>query len=114
MCKGSSFYELHKLLESQYEEILSYADRVAEYMRTMNEIPPLTLDDISSYSFIEEENNIQDLNMRDMISILMNDFDKIARIVNDIPNDNRSLANILDDLHEYMSKQKWFMRSYLQ
>jgi DNA-binding ferritin-like protein len=113
MSKGSSFYEIHRLLEKEYRNVLEYADRVAEYMRTKSNIPPLTLSEVLDLSFIEEGENIQTLSMHEMIATLSSDYDKVGRIANDMVSEDRALNNILDSLSEYINKQSWFMRSYL-
>lgn len=110
---GSSFLELHKLFQEQYEEILKFADRVAEYLRTFGSYPPNTLAKILKLSLIDEVDDYL-LGPREILENLEHDFGLLARYVEESPNFDRSWASIADDLHEYLKKQQWFVRSYLE
>lgn len=110
---GISFHEIHTLLGKQYDEILLFADRVAEYMRTLDLHPPNTLKRMIELSKIKESDGSQ-LSPSDMILILHDDFKILGDYVNQLPDESRAWSNIMDDLHEFLMKQHWFMRSYLQ
>jgi len=110
---GVSFLELHELFGEQYAKILEFADRVAEYLRTLDDYPPNTLQKILDSSLIAEvEDPVVDPWF--MLAILEEDFGLLARYVEELPDYDRSLSNIADDLHEYLKKQQWFVRSYLR
>ena len=110
---GVSFMELHKLFEAQYTDILDFADRISEYMRTMNTHPPSTLKDILRLSIIKES-EASNINTAEMLTQLKRDFSLLAGMANESVNESRAWSNIMDDLHEYLMKQSWFIRSYLE
>lgn len=111
---GPSFLELHKLFQTQYEEVLSFADRVAEYIRTMGEHPPPTLRQILQLSLIGEDDSLN-LPWKKMVQILYGDFIFLSEYIENMQyQGNRAWNNILDDLSEFLNKQKWFLRSYIE
>lgn len=102
------FMNLHTLLGDQYESLRKYGDKFAEHMIILEMSPP-TLHDIAQASippFNEGEWQM-------MISELVADYTAIALAVNQMDTDNRGISNDLDDLHNFLSKQQWFLRSYL-
>jgi len=110
---GINFMELHLLFNKQYDEVLTFADRVAEYMRTIDQHPPSTLDQMLELSFIGEI-DVATMIPLDMCIILRDDFLLLANYVQDMPNIPKSWGNIAGELHEYLMKQYWFMRSFTE
>lgn len=109
--QGSTFIELHNLFQKQYEEVLLYADKIAEYLRTkdvyINGSMRILLDD----SLIGEPNMYTYERVDHIIDILIHDFDIIANTVNKYKVDDRSINVILDDIHGWSTKQSWFLKS---
>lgn len=109
--QGSTFIELHNLFQKQYEEVLLYADKIAEYLRTkdvyINGSMRILLDD----SLIGEPNMYTYERVDHIIDILIHDFDIIANTVNKYKVDDRSINVILDDIHSWSTKQSWFLKS---
>lgn len=111
---GPNFLELHRLFENQYTQILEYADRVAEYLRsTGNGLhPPSTMKEMVELSILIEH-PAKDLTSQQMITDLFNDFLVLSQWLEEAPNYTRAWSNIIDELQEYLRKQVWFLRSYL-
>lgn len=109
--QGSTFIELHNLFQKQYEEVLLYADKIAEYLRTkdvyINGSMRILLDD----SLVGEPNMYTYERVDHIIDILIHDFDIIANTVNKYKVDDRSINVILDDIHGWSTKQSWFLKS---
>lgn len=110
---GPSFTELHNLFGTQYGEVLLFADRVAEYIRTTGGHPPCRLSEMLRLSLVQEE-DADKMSSDEMIASLSSDFKMLADMVNNSPDLSRAWSSIADDLHEYLIKQHWFLRSYLE
>lgn len=107
--QGGMFLELHRLFQRQYEDALMYADRIAEYMRTKDLYISLSLGPL----LIREDTD--DVRYApDMIRILMEDFAAISSTINGYHPSDRSINAILDEMHEWSTKQVWFLSSLLQ
>lgn len=110
---GGNFMELHKLFQSQYEELLSYSDRIAEYIRSKEEYPPVTLNQMIDLSIISEE-DASVMNSIDMLQSLYTDISSINLYAGRIAILDPAWGNIQGDLSEYLGKQSWFIMSYLK
>lgn len=74
--EGPLFYSIHKLTEEQYEEMFAAVDEVAERVRALGHLTPMTLTRITGDSVI------QDLEAtpcaRDMVADLARDHERVA------------------------------------
>lgn len=108
--KGPDFIGIHKLLESQYTNVLEFIDRIAEYIRTTGEYINITLTTYVSMSKIDEL--VDDFSIESMIPRLIEDLQIIESLISGIKTNSKALDNILGDLDEFISKQRWFYQSY--
>lgn len=102
------FISLHTLLGDQYKRLREFGDKFGEHMVILDLSPP-TLHDIAHAAippFVEDDWIV-------MIGNISADYTALALAVNEMKSDNRSINNDLDELHNFLSKQQWFLRSYL-
>ena len=52
--EGPLFYSIHNLTESQYEDMFAAADELAERMRSLGQMAPMTMTEISKRSVIDD------------------------------------------------------------
>lgn len=112
MVIGPNFLELHKHFGALYDNILLQADSVAEYMRTKNAVPPLSLSQVLDYSFVQD--GIDTQNPDELVRLIRDDLNMIADQVEKSGNPDRSWTNIADGLHAFLTKESWFLSSYLK
>lgn len=58
--KGKNFYELHKLFQTQYEDMFGAIDEIAERISGLGEIVPGSFDEFNSISEIESKSPTTD------------------------------------------------------
>lgn len=73
---GPHFHDLHKFFESQYEELDTIIDEIAERVRALDETPIATLAEFLSKSRIKEPSG--DLKAKEMIECLLEDHEAIV------------------------------------
>jgi len=112
MVVGPNFFELHKHFGELYDNILLQADSVAEYMRTKEEVPPLSLSQILDHSFVQDGIDTQNPDV--LVGIILGDINIIADQVEKSDNPDRSWTNIADSLHAFLTKESWFLSNYLK
>lgn len=71
------FYFLHKMLETQYEELAEAIDEVAERIRTLDFKTPASMQQFLEMTLLDEAKG--DMIANDMIRNLANDHQTIAR-----------------------------------
>lgn len=103
---GSDFYQLHKLFDEQYHEILSCIDDIAERIRVLGEKVPSI---ITSVVNIDAE-----ISGIDMINDLVSDHEDITRLL-------QAAIKVTDDVTSGMlegrlqahQKHLWFLNSII-
>lgn len=108
---GDNFMEIHKLFEKQYNTILLLIDRLAEYIRTTDNPVNLSFSKCIEISIVPELSG-KILQTGNSIKLMMSNFEIISVLVNFIYSENKGLDNILGDIEEFSSKQKWIYKSY--
>jgi starvation-inducible DNA-binding protein len=112
---GPNFMELHSLFQKQYEEILLFADKIAEHIRCENQYPPISLSEIIKYSFIKDNamsSISKNYNWKNILNKLKEDMIILKNYISDLPDYNRAISNTLAELDDFISKQIWFLSSY--
>lgn len=79
---GPLFYSIHKLTEEQYEDMFAAADKVAERIRALGEIAPMSLSAVTSNSVIEDLGGRP--TAREMVVDLADDHERIAHRLHDL------------------------------
>lgn len=74
--EGPLFFSLHKLTEEQYENLFAAADELAERIRAMGRMAPMTMKAILDASVIEDLDTVP--NAGEMCADLASDHERIA------------------------------------
>ena len=113
---GPTFYQLHKLFQSQYETLDVAIDDIAERVRSLGHFALGSLKDFLSVTQMNEENH-DFSNSTQIIRALADDHETIIRIIrNDIipiADKYRDLgtADYVTGLMEQHEKMAWMLRS---
>lgn len=79
---GPLFYSVHKLTEEQYENMFKAADSLAERIRALGEVAPMSLSTVTGNSVISDRG--RRMNASEMVSDLANDHERIAHRLHDL------------------------------
>ncbi len=115
---GDRFYDLHKFFESQYEELNTIIDDVAERIRSIGERPDGTMTGFLKTGRIRE-NSVNDIDSGAMILELLADHESIIRTLRtDLVEclekyGDAGTNNFLTDLLEKHEKMAWMLRSFI-
>ena len=114
---GSSFMELHKLFEGQYEELDTVVDDIAERSRAIGHNAVGSLKQYLAITRLTEDDKAT--NSKQMLTNLLNDHETIIRILrSDIITaadkyKDVGTSDFLTGLLKQHEKTAWFIRSYL-
>jgi starvation-inducible DNA-binding protein len=113
---GSSFPQLHKLFEKQYDELWEQVDEYAEKLRRLQVFTPVSLVELVSLSIIEDYTEI--LNANDYVEALLIDHLKIIELLKSLfhtaeHQDYIGLSNYVQDRIDAHEKTAWMLRSTL-
>lgn len=73
---GALFFSIHNLTEEQYEDLFEAADDLAERIRALGELAPMTMGEIFERSVIKETKGTPDA--REMVEELAKDHERVA------------------------------------
>lgn len=108
--EGPQFLEVHKMLGEQYEKLREFGDIFAENIRSMGGTQLPTIKDIAKVEIVGQFNKSSTLQM---LADLLQNYDFLANYVNNVQVTERGVSNDLDDLHKYLTKQIYFLKSIL-
>lgn len=111
---GPLFHSIHTLTEAQYENLFKAADQLAERIRALGEVAPMTLADVTENSVIADLGGRP--SARTMVVDLAEDHERIAHRLHDVIEtaaDNRDpvtedLATARAAFHE---EAAWMLRA---
>ncbi len=113
---GPLFDTLHKLFQSQYSELATAIDTIAEQIRILGEFTPGSFEQFKNYSNIKEETNI--ISYKEMITQLITDnntlIDSAKNLINSSKssNDDATMDLAIERVRVH-SKTVWFLKSLL-
>ncbi len=74
--EGPLFYSVHKLTEEQYENMFAAADTLAERMRALGQMAPMSMAEIVANSVIEDSDT--SATAKEMCETLAHDHERLA------------------------------------
>lgn len=114
---GPNFISLHKLFESQYEELDEAMDEVAERIRMLGGWALGTLAEMQKHSYLEEDpgNNPDETGM---IAELVADHEEVIRhlradVETTTDNHDAGTADFLTGLLRSHEQMAWFLRAHI-
>lgn len=110
------FYSLHLLFEKQYEDLGNALDDIAERIRMLGERSPGSMRQFIEMSSLEESSG--DIGGDEMIEILLNDHETLARFIRERINlasklGDEGTADLLIQRLRDHEKFAWMLRSHL-
>ena len=116
---GGRFHDLHKFLESQYDEIDDAIDEVAERIRTLGEMSPGSLAEFLAAARLKEAAG-KAIPADEMLGALLADHEALAKSLRkDIDRcgdefKDAGTQDFLTGLLQQHEKQAWMLRSFLE
>lgn len=114
---GPNFISLHKLFESQYEELDEAMDSVAERIRMLGGWALGTLHEMQKHSYLEEDpgNNPDETGM---IAALVADHEEVIRhlradVETTTANGDAGTADFLTGMLRSHEQMAWFLRAHI-
>lgn len=115
--EGSNFPQYHEFYNTLYNDVNDTIDRIAEYIRTLDQYTPGSLTRYFDLTIIKDQTKIpraelmfaeslQDCQV--MIELVVGMFEEAA-------NENQQgISNFMAELQDLYSKKAWFIRSILK
>lgn len=113
---GPLFQPLHEMTEAQYRDVFEAIDEIAERIRALGEVAPLSFTDLISHASLAEETRAK--TAASMVAQLVSDHEALARRFRDLGAEaagagdgvTEDLANSRMAFHE---KTAWMLRSVI-
>ena len=117
--RGMHFQSLHKFFESQYEELSSLIDDIAERVRSLGHYAVASMKDYVNLTRLLESNHT-DGNDQKMLRNLLYDHETIIRILRDelVKEADKykdiGTSDFITTLMEKHEKMAWMIRAYIE
>jgi starvation-inducible DNA-binding protein len=113
---GPLFYSLHKLTETQYEDLFAAADVVAERIRALGQLTPMRLDEMAGKSVIKDRDDVPSAGA--MVEDLCSDHERVAHRLHALATLSEKHGDIVTaDLatarSAFHEKAAWMLRSVI-
>jgi len=115
--EGSNFGELHKFLAKVYEDTQDSIDKAAEFIRTMDEYAPGSLQRFQELSLIAEQTKIPraQLMLTELLADTQTMIDLSKQLFDAASQEGREdIANFAAERQESHGKYAWQMKAYLK
>jgi starvation-inducible DNA-binding protein len=111
---GMFFYEYHKLLEKQYEDLWENVDTIAEKIRELDSFVTLTPQEQLSLSIVSSDQAI--VSSKEYVLQLMQDHERMIFLLNKIfvlaeSSNNQAIMNYLAERLDAHAKMRWFLKA---
>jgi len=116
--EGIEFSQYHDFFGDLYEDIYNSVDPTAENIRKLGEFTPISLGELYRYKTVEENETRVDL-IRDMLSTLITDNDKVIASLNRVfalatRENKQGLCNFIADRLDTHAKHGWMLRASMK
>ncbi len=114
---GPMFNTLHLMFETQYNELWTSTDEIAERMRALDEHAPATYHDFQKLSSLKEPIGVPQA--KEMIAQLLEGHEAVARTARSVfpaaeKGNDEATADLLTQRIQYHEKTAWMLRSLLR
>jgi starvation-inducible DNA-binding protein len=115
--EGPDFAQYHDFFANFYEEVYSAVDKIAEYIRTLDEYSPGSFERFLELSVIQGQTKIP--RARLMIEELLDNNNTIIDLLNQCfasaeQENNQGIANFVAERLDAHGKHGWMLRSFLK
>lgn len=115
--EGPDFYNVHVMLEKQYDMVHEWIDEVAESVMIDGKNRPFgTLKEMISYSQIEEIES-KPYKSKEVFAIVLADFETLLEYITAESETfplNQNGMDTIDSMRAYLEKQIWFIKSSMK
>ncbi|OIN58559.1 Dps family protein [Arsenicibacter rosenii] len=117
--EGPDFYDKHKFFESQYEQLDTFIDDIAERIRAIGHYAPASLSNFLKMTHLTEEIRSEN-SSKGFIAELLTDHESIIMnlrgLANTFAGDYGDLgtSDFVTGLMEEHEKMAWFLRAHLR
>jgi starvation-inducible DNA-binding protein len=115
--EGPDFAQYHDYFANFYEEVYSAVDRIAEYIRTLQEYSPGSFERFQELSIIQGQTKVP--RARLMFEELLADNNTVIDLLNQIfvsaeQENKQGIANFVAERLDAQAKHGWMLRSFLK
>jgi starvation-inducible DNA-binding protein len=114
--EGADFYSAHLFFDTLYNDFLEYIDGIAERIRMLGQVVPVTFSAYKGLITVEEP-PMAIMSSQEFISGLLTNLEKVIvglrKSVNAFATTEAGTSNFMLDLLEKHEKTAWFLRSHL-
>ena len=115
--EGPDFAQYHDFFANFYEEVYSAVDKIAEYIRTLDEYSPGSFERFQELSIIQGQMKVP--RARLMIEELLADNGVLIDLLNQTfasaeQENNQGIANFIAERLDAQAKHGWMLRSFLK
>jgi len=116
--QGPKFFSVHKMTEEQYQQLAESIDTIAERIRALEKIAPISLEKILASSDLDEMNRVDSYNDQALLNLISShnllakrahEAAKICEAADDIFSQDMMIQRIGE--HD---KAAWMLRSFLE
>lgn len=113
---GPLFYSLHKLTETQYEDLFAAADVIAERIRALGQLTPMKLDEMAANSVVKDRDGTPTAG--EMVKDLCADHERVAHRLHALAtlseqNGDIVTADLATARSAFHEKAAWMLRSII-
>lgn len=112
--EGPLFYSIHKLTEEQYEEMFAAVDVMAERVRALGQLTPMSMKALVADSVVNDLDEMP--SARDMVEDLAGDHSRVAHRMSaaiELAEDNKDpmTADLLTARSTFHEQAAWMLRA---
>lgn len=115
--EGKDFYQYHKFLQKVYEDAYEAVDKIAEFIRTLDEYAPGSLTRYNELSRIPDQTKIPRAEL--MLKELLHDSNTMIELLNECfaaatQENKQDIANFIAERLTATNKYIWMISSFLK
>lgn len=112
--EGPNFPQYHEFLGDLYAEVYGSIDKIAEYIRTLDEYSPGSMTRFLELSRIQEQTKVPRAEL--MMQELLQDTNTVIDLLNECfvsaeAENNQGIANFIAERLDAFTKHRWMLRS---
>ncbi len=112
--EGALFYPIHKLTETQYENMFAAADEIAERIRALGQLAPARLSEVIEASIVKDADTLP--SAQAMVEDLADDHEKAAKRMHKVialaeEHDDPVTADLITARSAFHEQSAWMLRA---
>lgn len=114
---GADFFDVHELMETEYTQVITEIDEIAERIRILDATPLSTLKAYLEVAEIEEKGT--DLTSKEIIQEVLNDYSILFSLMVDVIDNagemgDISTGDLITGFLRRREKMNWMLSAYIQ